>query len=203
MFTLKVKLIPKDNHADKNKLALACIKRFSSPIPTKSQKKVNQISKYFQNIKLAPTGKLAPKSYTHVSTTASNTKQNIKIKDTFLFLGTKKINQIQNIIKGSFKLKPWIQITTKELSRKQVIILINGDNIAKFMKESLSHIVNINRMLKNAKTEVLVNFIRSDQANIIVVTNKAASSSDLVIIEKYIKNIDCIDVSGVQVPCLL
>ncbi len=53
-------------------------------------------------------------------------------------------------------------MTTKGLLRKQVIILMNGNNIAKFMKESLSHIVNINRALKNAKTEILINFIRSD-----------------------------------------
>jgi len=63
---------------------------------------------------------------------------------------------------------------TKGPSREQVIILMNGDNIAKFMKESSSHVANINRTLKNAKTEVLVNFIRLDQANITVVTNKIA-----------------------------
>ena len=86
---------------------------------------------------------------------------------------------------------------TKGPSRKQVIIPVNSDNIAKFMKESSSHVTNINRALKNAKTEVLVNFIRSDQANITVVTNKVVSLSNLVIIEKYVKNIDCIDVSGI------
>ena len=89
---------------------------------------------------------------------------------------------------------------TNGLSSKQVIILINGDNIAKFMKERLSHVANINRILKNAKTEVLVDFIRLDQANIMVVTNKIASLSNLVIIEKYIKNVDCIDVSSIQIP---
>ena len=103
-----------------------------------------------------------------------NTEQIIKIKDTFSSLDTKKINQIQNIVKGNPKPKPQIQMMTKGPSREQVIILINGDNIAKFMKESSSHIANINRTLKNAKTEVLVNFIRLDQANITVVTNKIA-----------------------------
>ena len=77
---------------------------------------------------------------------------------------------------------------------------MNGDNIMKFMKESLLHIANINRVLKNAKTEVLVNFIRSDQASIMVITNKVASSFNLVIIENYVKNINCIDVSGVEIP---
>ena len=40
-FTLKVKPIPKGNHADKNKLNLACIEKISPPISTKSQKEVN------------------------------------------------------------------------------------------------------------------------------------------------------------------
>ena len=89
---------------------------------------------------------------------------------------------------------------TKELSRKQVIIPINGNNIAKFMKESSLHITNINRILKNVKTKILVNFIRLDQANIMIITNKVALSSDLIIIEDYIKNVDCINVSSVEVP---
>jgi len=93
-------------------------------------------------------------------------------------------------------------MTTKGLSRKQVIISMNGDNITKFIKESLSHVANINRALKNAKTEVLVNFIRSDQANITIITSKVASLSDLVIIKKYVKNVNCIDVSGIQIPHL-
>ena len=46
-FTPKVKLIPKGNHADKNKSALACIKLIPPSIPVKSQKEVNQIFKYF------------------------------------------------------------------------------------------------------------------------------------------------------------
>ena len=151
---------------------------------------------------MAPTGKLAPKSYVQASTIASNIEQIIKIKNTFPSLDAKKINQIQNIVKGSPKPKPQIQITTKRPSRRQVIIPMNSNNIAKFMEESLSHDVNINRMLKNVKTEVLIDFIRSDQANIIVVTNKIAFLSDLVIIEKYVKNIDCIDISNVQISCL-
>lgn len=105
-FTPKVKPIPKGDDVDKNKLVPACIKKIPPPIPAKSQKKVNQISKYFQNIKSAPTSKLAPKSYTQASPMASNTEQIIKIKDIFPSLGTKKINQIQNIIKGSLKPKP-------------------------------------------------------------------------------------------------
>ena len=91
-------------------------------------------------------------------------------------------------------------MTTKGPLRKQVIILMNSDNIVKFMKESLLHVSNINRALKNVKSEVLVNFIRSKQSGITVVTNKVVSSSDLLIIKNYIQNVEYIDISGVNVP---
>jgi len=91
-------------------------------------------------------------------------------------------------------------MTTKGPLRKQVIILMNSDNIVKFMKESLLHVSNINGALKNVKFEVLVNFIRSEQSGITVVTNKVVSSSDLLIIKNYIQNVEYIDISGVNVP---
>ena len=72
---------------------------------------------------------------------------------------------------------------------------MNGDNTVNFMKESSKHIFNMNRNLKNAKSEVLVDFIWSDQSSIMVVTYKVASPSDLQIIENYVKNVEYIDVS--------
>ena len=50
-------------------------------------------------------------------------------------------------------------MTTKEISRKQIIILMSSDNIAKFMINSSLHVTNINRLLRNVKSEVLVDFI--------------------------------------------
>ena len=48
---------------------------------------------------------------------------------------------------------------TKGPSRKQVIIPIVKNNINKFMKNSLIHMTNLNRNLRNAKSKVLVDFI--------------------------------------------
>jgi len=83
----------------------------------------------------------------------------IKIKETFSSIGTKKIDQINNIVKGTSKLKPHIQMTMKGPSRKHVIIPMSNNNNMKFMKNSSMHITNINRVLRNAKSEVLVDFI--------------------------------------------
>ena len=84
-------------------------------------------------------------------------------------------------------------MTTKGPSRKQVIIPVGNENNINFMKNSFIHITNLNRNLRNAKSEVLVDFICSDPLGITVVTNKVSLSSDLFIIKNYIKNSESID----------
>ena len=93
-------------------------------------------------------------------------------------------------------------MTTKGLSRKQVIVLMNADNILKFMKKSSLYISNINKALRNIKSNVSVNFICSDPLNITIVTCKIALLSDLQVIESYIKSINCINVINIKVPYL-
>ena len=126
----------------------------------------------------------------------------IKIKETFPALNAQKVDQIHKIVNSTLKSKPRIQMTTKGPSRKQIIILMSNDNILKFMKESLFYIANINQALKNAKLEILVDFICSDMASITVVTNKIAIQSDLYIIENYIKKVDNTDIINVDTPGL-
>ena len=79
---------------------------------------------------------------------------------------------------------------------------MSNNNNSKFMKNFSVHIANINRALRNAKSEVLVDFIHSDPLGITVVTNKVSLQSDLQIIEQYIKNSDNIDILQVKVPHL-
>jgi len=122
----------------------------------------------------------------------------IKIKETFLSVGVKEIDQINNIIKEPSKPKPRIQMTTKGPSRKQVIISMAKDNIDKFMKNSSIHVANLNRNLKNTKSEVSVDYIRSGPISITVVTNSVLFNSNLLIIEKYVKNLENIDSTQVK-----
>ena len=65
-------------------------------------------------------------------------------------------------------------MTTKGLSRKQIIIPMSSDNVSSFMKSSSVHVANINRLLRNAKTDILVDYIRSDNMGTTVITNKVA-----------------------------
>jgi len=93
-------------------------------------------------------------------------------------------------------------MTTRYLSRKQVIIPINQDNIAGFINSS-DHIVNINRLLKNIKFDCKVNYIQTEKLSIVIVTDKITSTLDLQTMEKYIKNskqINADHVDTLQLP---
>jgi len=72
---------------------------------------------------------------------------------------------------------------------------MSNNNNTKFIRNSVTHITNINRILRNAKSEVLVDFIYLDPLVITVVTNKVSLQSDLQIIDHYVKNTKCYDLS--------
>jgi len=107
----------------------------------------------------------------------------LKIKESFPALNAKQIDQVNNIVKGNQKSKPHIQMTMKGPSRKQIIILMSNDNNNTFMKNSVAHVASINRLLRNAKSEVAVNYIRSNPIGLLIVTNKVALQLDLQIID--------------------
>jgi len=128
------------------------------PILAKLPKEVNEISKYFKKNPLL----VQKKSYTQVSsklTTSNIVIETLKIKEAFLNLQNKKFEQIQKLISSDSKPKPYINIIMKELSCKQVIVLININNARKFIKDSSTYVININRALKSIKSNVMANFI--------------------------------------------
>jgi len=115
----------------------------------------------------------------------------------FPSLNAQKIDQVNSIVNGQNKPKPRIKMTTKEPSRKHIIISMSIKNILSFMKNSSINVANINRQLWNAKTDILVDYIRSDSNSIIIVMNKVAQQSDLSIIDQYVKNSS--DINALQV----
>ena len=115
------------------------------------------------------------------STVSSNIVMNIlKIKKAFSNLPNKKINSIQKVINGSNdKPKPRLNMTTKSPSHKQVIVPMNNDLGKRFIKDSASHVTNINCALKSIKSNICTDFICVDNKGIIISTNNVASTSDL------------------------
>jgi len=119
------------------------------PLPAKSAKEVNTISKYFLNQKLSNNKskdslKLS-KFYTQASKNNASTAKVLKIKKMFPSLNAAKIDQVNNIINGTSKPKPRIQTITKGPSRKQVIISMSKKNVDTFIKNSSLHVSNINK----------------------------------------------------------
>jgi len=154
-FSSRIAPTTNKNNKETNKPVPVTIDKVSPlpSLPAKSKREVNIISKYFQNNKplvkarkLTETNKPAI-SYAQAIKPSVNTSEVLKIKEAFLALNAKKIDQINNIVKGNPKPKPRIQITTKGPSRKQVIVLMNSENNSIFMKNLALHVTNINRHL--------------------------------------------------------
>ena len=171
-FTPRVQATLHKNFKEINKPSLASIERIPPPISVKSLKEANIIFKFFKNKNLDAPTTAKTKSYMQVSRQNTSTMDVIKIKETFPSIEAEKIDQIDDIVKGVSKQKPCIQMITKGPSHKQVIIPMGNENNINFMKNSSIHVTNLNRNLRNAKSEVLVDFIHSDPLGITVVTNK-------------------------------
>jgi len=140
------------------------------------------------------------KSYAQASKQSASTSEVLKIKKSFPALNAKQIDQVNNIVKGNQKPKPYIQMTMKGPSRKQIIVPMSNDNNNAFMKNSAAHIASINRLLRNAKSEVAVDYIRSNPIGLSIITNKVALQSDLQIIDQYMKKSEDINELQVEEP---
>ena len=91
---------------------------------------------------------------------------------------------------------------TRGLSRRQIIIPMGNNNISKFILSFSKHVTNINRALKNIKSKIMANFVYTNHCELIIITNKVTSQSDLSTIENYIKNIDAIESEDIITPYL-
>ena len=94
-------------------------------------------------------------------------------------------------------------MTTKRPLCKQVIIPMSADNANNFVKDSGVHIANINRTLKNIKSDIITDFIQVENKGVVITTNKVASPLDLQTIKKYIKNTQYIEAEHIESPRLL
>ena len=74
---------------------------------------------------------------------------------------------------------------------------MSSQNTNRVMAKSNIHINSINRLLKDIKSNVLANFIHIDDKNIMITTNKVTTTLDLNIIEKYIKNVNNVNMNEI------
>ena len=132
-----------------------------------------------------------------MQTSTSNIKQIVKIKKNFLGLSSKKIKEVYKVINKPRKDKPKINMIFKGLSKRQVLVPMSQADSTKLMVLSSKHVVNINKTLNDIKSNTIADFIWANSRGLTIMTNKVTSISDLNTIEKYIKNIDIIDLEDV------
>ena len=75
-------------------------------------------------------------------------------------------------------------------------------NSKKFMILFSKHVANINKVLKNVKSDIMADFIWADSRGFMITTNKVAFTLNLNTIEKYIKNINAVNLNNIILPKL-
>ena len=200
--TPKVLKLPNSKSLDKPKDKEAEIVKLLSSIPTCLSKKILEKSKFFRKGNKSIKSDYSNSKKLYAQTTGSNIIDILKLKENYPSLSAKKIEDIHRIINNMNKVKPWLNMMTKGLSRKQVIVLMNKNNINNIIEFANKHIANINRALKNVKSKVMVNFICLDSSEITIVSNSVTLYSDLQVIEGYVKNIENIMSNNIQVSRL-
>ena len=94
--------------------------------------------------------------------------------------------------------KSRINMTTKGPLRKQVIILMAKLNTELIINSANQQITNINKSLKEIKSDVSTNFIHIINNRVIITTDKTVNASNLKIIKKYIKNANNINSEAIE-----
>jgi len=187
----------KGNDPDKS----SYVSRLLPPILAKFPKEVNELSKYFKKNPSPAPKKLYVQVLSRLNT-SNIVREILKIKDTFPNLQNKKIEQVQKLISGDHKPKPCINMTTKGPSHKQVIVPMNTDNTRKYMKDTSTHVININKALKSIKSNIITNFIRLDDKCIIIFTNNVTNPSDFQEIKRCVKNSLVVEEDQIESPRL-
>ena len=105
---------------------------------------------------------IAKKSYMQASKSniLSNIEDVLQVKEAFPSLSAdevRKMLKVKNSGKGIKKLR--VNMTTREPSRREVIIPMTKSNAELIINSVHIHISNVNKCLKNSKSDVIADFI--------------------------------------------
>ena len=127
----------------------------------------------------------------------------IRVKKVFPSLSADKVGKMlkaKNSSGGSKK--PKINMITKGQSRREVIIPMTKTNAELIVNSAHIHTSNVNKCLKNSKSDTFADFIQLNINRIIIMTNKPVSNLNLSTIEKYLKSIQNINPDSIESPHL-
>lgn len=198
-FTPKVKVTKPVRRSEQSKDKQLEIVRPPPSILVRPLKEVLKKLKFFKKGNISKEN-TKPKKQSYAQALAPNISNILKINQNFPNLSVEKIEDIHQIINGSDKIKPKINMMTKRPFKKQVIIPIDNNNKQKFMSFSNAHIANINSALKSIKSQVIADFVHMKHLGIIITINKVTSLLDLQTIKNYVKNAEHIEFSDLEIP---
>lgn len=72
------------------------------------------------------------------------------------------------------------------------------NNAERVIVQSNAYIANINRLFKDIKSQISADFIFSDKNSLVVITNKITTYFDLKIVEKYMKELNDINLNDIM-----
>ena len=160
------------------------------------------------NKKKAPTPKptnTTKKSYAEASkaNNSSNIEDVIRVKEAFPELSADEVGKMLKVKNnnGGTK-KPKINMTTRGQSRREVIIPMAKSNAELIVNSAHIHISNVNKCLKNSKSNIIADFIRYNASGIIITTNTPANDLDLSTIKNYLKNVQNVNPDSIESPRL-
>jgi len=153
----------------------------------------------------ASKGKISMASFLSYAQATSWAKTLLKIKEAFPALLDNKIIKIYNAVisKLANREKRKIQLTTKSSSRKRAIVPVSDKFINTIIGEANFYIFQINILLKNIKSALKAKFIWPCPRGISINTNNIPSSSDLTIMECYLRSVVGTNNNKILAPCLL
>ena len=112
-------------------------------------------------IKKDPKPSNIKKSYAQASkSNLSRIEDIVQVKKAFPALSVDEVGKVLKIKNsGEGNKKPRINMTTREPSRKEVIILMAKHNAELIINSAHIHIANVNKCLKNSKSDIIADFI--------------------------------------------
>ena len=120
----------------------------------------------------------------------------LQVKEVFPSLSADEVEKMlkaKNSRVDNKKLK--INMITRELLKKEVIIPMAKSNTKLIVNSAYTHISNVNKCLKNSKSDIVADFIWITNNGIIIIMNKPANVLNLSTIKKFLKNIDNVNLN--------
>jgi len=70
---------------------------------------------------------------------------------------------------------------------------ISSNNTDRIIVKSNEHIANINKSLKRIKSDIFANYIWLDNRDIVITTDRVVVKLGMKVVEKYMKNLNNVD----------